>query len=261
MIQFLPEQIEALREVKELCNEANAEVVIIGAIAYQYWITDKRQTYDVDLTVALDLDAFETLTTRLRALDWRRDERREHRWYSPKNVRIDLMPAGPNLRNAGSITWPQSKMVMSLKGFEHAFDDSIEVKIADNLRFRIITLPTFALLKLVAYLDNPERGQDLGDLAHVLRDYEGDSDRRFSSAVIDAEINYDAAGAFLLGQDLRNICNDAEVDVVKQCLARLDDQHGPAKQIFLRALPQFQSEEQSEREANALLEAFKKGFG
>jgi predicted nucleotidyltransferase len=260
MIKLLSEQIEALRQIQELCQKAKAEVVIIGAIAYQFWITDNRQTFDLDLTVALDLDAFEMFAAQLRARGWGRDDRREHRWYSPQNVRVDLMPAGEKLRNEGSITWPESKMVMSLKGFEHAFDDSVEVELAPDLRFRVISLRTFALLKVVAYLDDPTRLKDLEDFAHVLREYENNSDRRFSGAVIDAEVNYDAAGAFLLGQDLRQLCNNEEATLVMNCITVLEDQYAPARQIFLRAQPNIYPEEQAEREATELIASFKNGF-
>jgi predicted nucleotidyltransferase len=113
MIQLLPEQIDALCEIQTLSADAGAEIVIIGAIAYRHWIDNNRQTDDIDVTVALNLADFERLSEQLLKRGWKRDNKMEHRWYSPKNVRIDILLAGDELRAAGQITWPQSQAVMS----------------------------------------------------------------------------------------------------------------------------------------------------
>jgi hypothetical protein len=52
----------------------------------------------------------------------------------------------------------------------------------DGFHIRVITLPVLVLLKMVAYLDNSySRAKDIGDIAHILRDYEIDSDTRFNN--------------------------------------------------------------------------------
>jgi predicted nucleotidyltransferase len=50
------------------------------------------------------------------------------------------------------------------------------------------------------------RQKDLGDLLLILDKYAEDGDRRFGDDVLDAGIQYDEAGGFLLGQDLRAVC-------------------------------------------------------
>ena len=50
---------------------ANAQLVIIGAIAYQiHFPGQDRHTRDIDFAVALDLSEFAVLSTRLCALGW-----------------------------------------------------------------------------------------------------------------------------------------------------------------------------------------------
>ena len=44
MIELLPEQAEALRQLKRACQEADIDAVIIGATAYCVWIDDDRRT-------------------------------------------------------------------------------------------------------------------------------------------------------------------------------------------------------------------------
>lgn len=56
MIELLPEQVEALRQLKRACQEAGMDAVIIGATAYRVWIDDDRRTQDVDVAVAVDID-------------------------------------------------------------------------------------------------------------------------------------------------------------------------------------------------------------
>ena len=56
------DQIADLRLVQEICERFHADVVIIGAIAYQiHFPNEARHTADVDLAVALDLDEFARL--------------------------------------------------------------------------------------------------------------------------------------------------------------------------------------------------------
>ena len=55
MIELLPEQIEALRQLKRAYQEAGVDAVIIGATAYRVWIDDDRRTQDVDVALAVDI--------------------------------------------------------------------------------------------------------------------------------------------------------------------------------------------------------------
>ncbi|MGH9160108.1 MAG: hypothetical protein ACRD2X_09000 [Vicinamibacteraceae bacterium] len=69
-------------------------------------------TEDVDVAVALDLDDFSPLVTRLRARGWREDARWEQRWHSRRNARIDLLPIGARARLEKQIFWPRAEMRM-----------------------------------------------------------------------------------------------------------------------------------------------------
>jgi hypothetical protein len=66
MIQLLPEQVKALRELQDICSELKVDLVLIGAIAYKVWVSDRdRITEDMDAVVALDVEELGTLTKRL----------------------------------------------------------------------------------------------------------------------------------------------------------------------------------------------------
>jgi len=122
MPQLSATQLADLRALREHCAALGAELVVIGAIAYQvHFPKESRHTADIDLAVALDLDELRALERRLTADGWIRFANREHRWRSTQGTLMDLLPAGPKLREAKQITWPESQFTMSLVGFEHVF--------------------------------------------------------------------------------------------------------------------------------------------
>ena len=75
-----PDQIVDLAGIRQICEELGADLVVIGATSLLILMGDLgRFTRDVDLTVALDFDEFERLTTRLAAIGWTPSPKLEHR--------------------------------------------------------------------------------------------------------------------------------------------------------------------------------------
>src|SRR3954462_673663 len=139
MIKLLPEQVEALQQLNDICRELKVKAVLIGAIAYRTWLDDEnRTTEDLDVAIAIDIDELPLLAEKLQTQGWRNDPGREHRWYSKKGVRVDLLLAGPKARAEGKITWPKSKMVMRLDGFELAFSDAVATELAPGCVFDVV---------------------------------------------------------------------------------------------------------------------------
>lgn len=234
-----PDQIADLTAIRQICDELGADLVVIGATSLLMLLGDiGRFTRDVDLTVALDFNDFERLTTRLAAIGWTPAPKLEHRWIAVRRTVVDLLPAGPDLRRIGSITWPTSQFKMSLAGFEHAFTHAVEVRLPEGLRIRVAPPLVTAFLKIVAWLDDPyRRAKDLQDLRSVLRRYEQKSDRLFSDTVFDAELpDFEFANAFLLGVDMRTLAKGDDARFVGRFLERLlaqeQDGHFDAESDF-----------------------------
>ena len=151
-------------------------------------------------------------------------------------------------------------MRMSLLGFEHVFADAVEYAVAPNLSVKVISLPVLALLKIVAYLDNPyEREKDVEDLATLLTRYEPDDAARFSDEVLDAGLSYDTAGPFLIGKALRALCSNEEAALVENFLSQVDHEESRSFNIFARTL-NTATDEASASRAHTLLEALTLGF-
>ena len=253
------DQIADLRLVQEICERFHADVVIIGAIAYQiHFPNEARHTADVDLAVALDLDEFARLEESLTAAKWTRVPNREHRWRSSNGGILDLLPAGPKLRAAKQVIWPESQFTISLVGFDHVFAEAKPFTFADDLTLKVIPPVVLALLKIVAFLDDQNRrAKDLVDIRGLLQRYGEDSDLLFGDEALDANLpDFSMATAFLLGTHLRRLCTADETALVMRFFDAMDETK-PAWTVFVRARS-FGDE--PENQARAQLKAFHDGF-
>jgi len=259
MPELTDNQIADLRVLQDHCRELGAELVVIGAVAYQvHFPAESRHTADIDFAVALDLDEFAELERRLLGAGWVRFANREHRWRSQQGTILDLIPAGPALRKAKQVVWPISQFTMSLVGFDHVFATAQAVQFAPNLTLRVISPTALMLLKIVAFMDDPQRrAKDLDDIRGLLVQYEADSDRAFSDVVLDAALkDYGLTSAFLMGLDLRALCTNDEVKLVRAFLEAMDEDN-PAWMSFVRARGVG---DHVEEDARAQLDAFNQGF-
>ena len=259
MPELTAAQFADLRALRDYGAALGADLVIIGAIAYQvHFPGELRHTGDIDFAVALDLNEFAELERRLRRDGWNQFTNREHRWRSTRGTIMDLLPAGPKLREAKQITWPKSQFRMSLVGFEHVFTNTLPVEFAPDLMLKVISPTALMLLKIVAFMDDPQRRvKDLDDIRGLLTQYEADSERVFSDVVIDTGLaDFGLVPAFLLGIDLKALCTPEDAAIVNAFLAAMNE-NNPAWMSFVRARGVG---DHVEEDARAQLDTFRKGF-
>ena len=125
---------------------------------------------------------------------------------------------------------------MSLVGFDHEFATAQPVQLAPDLTLKVISSTALMLLKIVAFMDDPQRRvKDLDDIRGLLLQYEADSERIFSDVVIDAALqDFGLAPAFLMGLDLRALCADDDAQIVYTFLDAMNEVN-PAWMAFVRA--------------------------
>ncbi|MFN7932410.1 MAG: hypothetical protein U0R19_03735 [Bryobacteraceae bacterium] len=225
-----PAQLSDLTRLQLIAEQFAADIAIIGAAALQCFIDLPRFTNDIDLVVALDLEPFSRFQEVLRKDGWLQEERREHRWCGPSGSMVDILPAGPALRVARAVVWPESEFAMSLVGFEHVFTRAVEVELGTSIRFRVAPPPVIALLKIIAFMeDQQRRRKDLDDLRILFSTYEASSDRIFSDEVFAANLeDIGDASAFLLGMDIRVFASNDEAAIVRHFL---DSLHVPSEEL------------------------------
>jgi len=118
---------------------------IVGAQArdlllqYVYDLPIHRATNDIDFGIIVESwDEFTKLRDSLIAINKFQPHRTmRHRLIHESGLLIDLIPFGNLEKVSGQISWPPDfSIVMSTVGFQEAFDNSVEVRIADNLATR-----------------------------------------------------------------------------------------------------------------------------
>lgn len=248
-------QIDDLRELQTICQQRGADVVIIGAVAFRIFVEDAdRETRDIDLAVAVDLEDLAAFYQLLGGLGWQRDSRNEQRWQTRRGSWIDLLPAGPRLRAQRKLVWPESGHVMSLAGFGHVFSNAVAVEVAPGLRVKVVPPPVLALLKMASYLDDPQgRAKDLIDIRRLLRAHAMGTERLFSDDVFAAELpDIEFAGAYLLGSDVKKIVTHEDLGLVNTFVATIAEaiEHAPALDLEGRDTERFRQQ----------LAAFRKGL-
>lgn len=249
-MSLVESQLTALREIEQLWPDA--EIVIIGATALGFYFDMSwRHTADVDLAVALTLDALPDLASRP---GWSQHSKREHEFTSPTGAKLDLIPAGPQLLQAGQLRWRNGD-VMSLVGMDLAFKHAVPHE--DGAR--VAPPHVVAILKMVAFGDRPmQRERDLQDIAHLLDAYVKEDDaRRWDEASESRE--FDLAPAYLLGIDIaRVLSHDVHKAIVSRFLGQIEPPDSQAHLLMLRAGPARWSSESTALARR--LQAFKAGM-
>jgi predicted nucleotidyltransferase len=218
---FLPEQIETLRQLSDLWPHTPFVLIGANALALQMDL-QWRQTNDLDFVISVALEDYPAGLATLPG--WQRRREGEHAWLSPAGVKVDVVPAGPGLLDAGSLVWPESGYRMNLIGLRLAFEHHVHIPIDAGHSLKVASTPAIVVLKMVAFLDRPDREDDLTDIAQVLESYLGPLDERRWELPSD----FDNSSAFALGLDVGSLINPHEREVVTRFVAKArdeDDRH------------------------------------
>lgn len=249
-------QVDALLTLRG--TWAENQIVIVGAAALRYHLgTQWRETHDLDLTVATSVEDHVAVLTGLP--NWAHDRLYEQRWIAPNDVRIDIIPASPELLARGELIWPDSEFRMSLRGFALAFEHGEPVEIQPGARVLVASLPTIIVLKMAAYLDRPSRERDLQDLATIFEyGVRPEDEDRYSGPVFDVDLTYEEAGPFVLGRRVAEIIGDDERRLIAEFveMARANEAPFLLQRMALRGPPIWNREV---LEAETRFEAFRRG--
>lgn len=228
------EAIRALGLLRDVAAAESRDLVVIGATVPLVLI-DRRQgregegrlTRDVDAVIAAKTWAeFAELKRRLVAAGFREGEE-PHRLYLG-TAEIDVIPYSPALAPGDRLEWPGTGLAMSTLGIPEALEHARLEPIDENLALRLVPISGCVLLKLIAYSDRPaERVRDLTDVIHCFERYNDDGTRRFDVAsgrsVDEVAIQYEEAGAYLLGTEVRAIASSGSLRVVRTVVDAVRD--------------------------------------
>ncbi|MGQ0555410.1 MAG: hypothetical protein ACT4PN_05635 [Nitrospiraceae bacterium] len=218
-----------------------------------------RETRDADHVIKLSSWAdWEAVISDLVKLGFQQGQGElEHRLYY-QTAEIDLIPYGITDGPEDILVWRKSGNQMNLTGFAEVFQYARHVEVMQGLMLPIVPLWLFAVLKVVAYLDR-KYPRDLVDLSYVMEHYEANQARRFELAGLARISRYEDAGAFLLGNDIRDHASGKALQTVKRCIATITNEHHPIVNIILRETNSLYSDKRR-RAVYQQIQALKSGL-
>ena len=188
--------VSILREIEEVTTRLDVPFFVVGATArdiileHQFDIKSGRATIDIDIGVFISgWDQFEALQDELIRSSRFSPSRQKQRLICDGCFPVDIIPFGAIEDKDGSITWPpDNEIQMSVAGFQECYQHATFVKLSSNpeLVVKLISLTGLAILKLIAWDDNPERrSKDAIDLFLIIRHYldAGNLDRLVNEAI------------------------------------------------------------------------------
>ncbi len=219
-----PDEIEVLRDFSVIAEHNDIPFVLIGAGARlvifdrAHDLQSTRTTTDWDIGVNVnDWETFrrlqDALTVGPEPLFTR--GREVHRFRHIKGVAIDIVPFGGVEREDGTIAWPEEDTEMLVLGFREVLSNAVSVDIGEGVIVPAATAPGLAMLKTFAFHER-RINDDLHDLYFILDNYDraGNEDRIFdelSDLLSDGLLEYDDAGAYLLGIDVGRLVSSRTV--------------------------------------------------
>lgn len=245
-----PRLLDILRQVDVAAREHGIDYFVGGALArdlillHVFGKDTGRATRDVDLGICIDDWAkLDTLRASLvQGSSFTVQAKVTHRLIYRQaedsfGIPLDLLPFGGVEQADGTIAWPPGmEIVLNVAGFAEAHASALRVEVAAGLVVLVASLPSLAVLKLIAWRDRHlETPKDATDFLLIARHYAdaGNFDRLYeteSGLLQAADFDPELAGAMLLGKDALAVASAATAQTITDILTepglrqRLNDQ-------------------------------------
>lgn len=225
---------EVFDALEEAFNATGIDYYIIGAVAKDVWYArgkkPMRGTKDVDLAVLVGSQAnYDAVKNYLKEhKNYRAIQGNSFVMLTPKDVQIDILPFGEIEIDEAVHIAGEGLSEIKVNGFMEVYrSGTTEVSLETGHRFKIATLPSIVLLKLIAFDDRPEkRSKDARDIAGIIINffdlqadliYEDHNDL-FKDDTDD--VTLPEIAATVIGREIKNMCvgNDILIARVKKIL-------------------------------------------
>jgi predicted nucleotidyltransferase len=265
------ERVNIIRQVLHVSERLGTDLFIVGAQArdlllqYAYDLPVHRTTNDIDFGVVIESwNEFTRLREALIGSEkFQSHKTMRQRLIHESGMLIDLVPFGDLEQPSGRIAWPPDfSFVMSTVGFREAYDNSIEVRLADDLMVKVASLAGLALMKIVAWSDRRFE-RDAQDIGLIMKHYldAGNQERVIGEGAEYADLlgdnfDYNLASARVLGRDVGKLLSGRSIGTV---FAILEEQTGDKNQYPLvnAMLTNFNSDFDT---GLGMLESFRQGI-
>lgn len=223
--QSLLETVTALVDGLE---HAKVRYCLIGALVPELLLKTPppRRTNDADAVVQVEtLEDFERVKNALELKPYGFVRTRGPFRMERGAGKIDVLPYSEALAPDGLLRIPPSAPYNML-GFDKVHNAQTRVTLDGGRSVPLVTVPLYVLLKIVAYSDR-HAPRDPASVLHCLVSYEEDSDRLYGVEHEGALIDFDVAGAYLLGLDGRPLVDPPLATAIGPILRQLSDAESP----------------------------------
>lgn len=231
-----PVSLALFEAVSEAAGSLELPFFVVGASARDlifelgHRLPSKRATLDKDFGLRVaSWGEFEKLKELLSASGQFKPTEKVHRLRYRGELDVDILPFGEIADTKGEIRWPPDEdVVMSMVGFEDAYQAAIEVRVRaiPPLDILVASPVGLTIMKLIAWANRPdERNTDARDLTHILERYldVGNYERlleKHMDLVAVENFDYVRAGARLLGRDIVKIGKPQTIGKIREILAK-----------------------------------------
>lgn len=170
---------EVFDAVEDAFSNLGIDYYVIGALARDIWYSKEnklsRATRDADFAILVGTEAqFQEVKEYLKAKKGFQDSKGNmYVLFSPNGHQVDILPFGAieideKVKIAGT-----GLTSISVNGFSEVYNSgTAEVQLDTGHRFKVASLSSIILLKLIAYDDRPEqRDKDGRDVGSILEHY------------------------------------------------------------------------------------------
>lgn len=221
-------QVNVLIQISQACSHADDGFLLIGAFARDlilkvvHDLDPPRATTDIDFAICTsDWESYERTIESLENDHGFSRTRSIHRYTSPENVIVDLIPFGGIEAPIGEVSFPpKGDEVLSTIGFTEAYQGALTFSLEeDGPSFRVASLPGICLLKLRSWSDQPyQREKDVDDIAYFIRNYFDlvDSEELYSrhgDQMQRDDFDQTLVGARILGRHVGLLLQDTDVSL------------------------------------------------
>lgn len=229
--KFSNSQVEAICiAVKLACDEADTEAFLIGAQARDLWLypkTSSRITKDIDWVIGANNDeAYQKVHDFLvQKAGFQPTNTNPFKLIAPNGIQLDLLPMA-------------SEKLSHFVGLSEVLEFGSEKITIGNETFRVATLPSIVLLKLVAWENLPEyRTKDLEDIYLLLQEhFDADLDRIYENHLdlfdVFNQNQLQFLGARALGREINEILHYSPA--IKAQILKVLAQKEKMAQIIIR---------------------------
>ena len=226
--------IELFGVLEEELQLLGIDFYVIGALARDIMITGKydilipRATSDVDIAVMIpEYSVYDTLKSNLLKRGFTEDKTKGYRLFYKNFIMLDLLPFGDIEKTDSTVKiYGKEIHTLSVIGLNEIKDYTELIEYSDKKSFKVTTLPSICILKLISWYDKPaDRAKDIDDLTFIISKYADINaskiyDNHFD--LLSNGWNDDIISPRVLGRDIGSILNstiklkDAVINILKE---------------------------------------------